>query len=148
MSISQYVYTKILHRFFCHTFSTLAILRLGVKLGRGCVPRDCLREEFCPSVLCNLIAPNKRNHNVPDSPIVQLAIFEFQKFSLSKRGYVQNVCCVVSYISMRIKAPFHISGSYLASPWEKGLGSWEMAHSIPTHSKLANTQESWPLQRM
>ena len=76
--------------FFVIHFPLLAILRLGAKLGRGCVPRDCLRDEFCPSVLCNLIAPNKRSYTVPDSPIVQLAIFEFQKFSLSKRGYVQT----------------------------------------------------------
>ena len=116
MSISQNVYNKISYRFFVIHFPLLAILMLGAKLGRGCVPRDCLREEFCPSVLCNLIAPNKRSHSVPDSPIVQLAIFEFQKFSFSKRGYVQNVCFLVSYISMRIEAPFHISGSYLASP--------------------------------
>lgn len=66
--------------FFVIHFPLLAILRLGAKLGRGCVPRDCLREEFCPSVLCNLTASNKRSHSVPDSPIVQLAIFEFQNF--------------------------------------------------------------------
>jgi len=138
MSISQYVYNKILFRFFCHTFSTIGCFEVRGKIASGLCPiplRDCLRNEFCPSVLCNLIAPNKRSYSVPHSPIVQLAISEFQKFSLSKRGYVQNVSWIVSYISMRIETYFHIRGSYLTSPWKKGLGSWEMTHSIPTHSK-------------
>ena len=75
----MYILKKYIGFFVIH-FPLLAILRLGAKLGRGCVPRDCLREEFCPSVLCNLIASNKRSHSVPDSPIVQLPIFEFQNF--------------------------------------------------------------------
>ena len=140
MSISQYVYNKILYRFFCHTFSTIGYFDVRRKIGSGLCPiplRDCLRDKFCPSVLCNLVAPNKRSYSVPHCPIVQLAISEFQKFSLSKRGYVQNCSWVVSSIFMRTEAPFHISGSYLASPWKKGLGNWEMTHpKAPTQKSL------------
>ena len=115
------------------------------KIGSGLCPiplRDCLRDKFCPSVLCNLVAPNKRSYSVPHCPIVQLAISEFQKFSLLKRGYVKNCSWVVSHIFMRTEAPFHISGSYLASPWKKGLGNWEMTHSkAPTQKSHGRCKE-------
>ena len=80
MSISQYVYTKIVYRFFCHSFSTIGYFETRGKIGSGLCPEGLFEGGICPSVLCNLIASNKRSHSVPDSPIVQMAIFEFQNF--------------------------------------------------------------------
>ena len=148
MSISQYVYTKIVYRFFCHSFSTIGYFETRGKIGSGLCPEGLFEGGILSQ--CS-VQPHSIQQKKPQCPWQSHCAnghFRVPKFSLSKRGYVRNFSCVVSYISMRIEAPFHISGSYLGSPWKKGLGSWEMTHSIPTHSKRANTQESWPLQRM